>query len=116
MTITLYHGAPSRSSTVLWFLEELGQPFNLTLLDLKAGEQRKAPYLAVNPMGKVPAIEHNGVVVTETAAILTYLADAYPAAKLAPLVSDPERGTYLRWMFFHGSCFEPAAIDHAMKR
>jgi glutathione S-transferase len=116
MTITLYHAAPSRSSTVLWMLEEVGQPFELVVLDMKKGEQREPAYLAINPMGKVPAIKHGDTIITESAAILTYLADEFPAAKLAPSIGDPARGTYLRWMFFHGSAFEPAVIDHALKR
>jgi glutathione S-transferase len=116
MTITLYHAAPSRSSTVLWMLEEVGQPFELVVLDMKKGEQREPAYLAINPMGKVPAIKHGDTIITESAAILTYLADEFPAAKLAPAIGDPARGTYLRWMFFHGSAFEPAVIDHALKR
>jgi glutathione S-transferase len=120
MALTLYHAAPSRSSTVLWMLEELGQPFDLVVLDLKKGEQREAAYLAVNPMGKVPAVTHSSslgdIVITESAAICTYLADEFPAAKLAPAIGDPARGTYLRWMFFHGSAFEPAVIDNALKR
>jgi glutathione S-transferase len=114
--LTLYHAAPSRSSTVLWMLEEIGQPFKLVVLDMKKGEQREAAYLAVNPMGKVPAVKHGETVITESAAICTYLADEFPAAKLAPAIGDPARGTYLRWMFFHGSAFEPAVIDHALKR
>jgi glutathione S-transferase len=116
MALTLYHAAPSRSSTVLWMLEELGQPFELVVLDMKKGEQREPAYLAVNPMGKVPAVKHGDTVITESAAICTYLADEFPAAKLAPAIGDPARGTYLRWMFFHGSAFEPAVIDHALKR
>jgi glutathione S-transferase len=114
--LTLYHAAPSRSSTVLWMLEELGQPFELVVLDMKKSEQREPVYLAVNPMGKVPAVKHGDTIITESAAICTYLADEFPAAKLAPSIGDPARGTYLRWMFFHGSAFEPAVIDHALKR
>jgi glutathione S-transferase len=114
--ILLHHGVPSRSSTVLFMLEELGAPYELHVLDLQNDEQRKPAYLAVNPMGKVPAIEHAGAVVTEVGAICTYLADAFPAAGLSPPVGDPLRGPYLRWMFFQGNCLEPAMIDHAMKR
>ena len=114
--LTLYHAAPSRSSTVLWMLEEAGQPFELVVLDLKKGEQRQPAYLAVNPMGKVPAIKHGDTIITESAAICTYLADEFPAAKLAPAIGERARGTYLRWMFFHGSAFEPAVIDNALKR
>ena len=76
------------------------------MLNLKTGEQREPAYLAINPMGKVPAIKHGGTVVTETGAILCYLADAFPVAKLAPPVG--ERGAYYRWLFFIAGCAEPA--------
>jgi len=114
--IVLHHAAPSRSSTVLFMLEEIGAPYELKVLDLQKEEQSRPEYLAINPMGKVPAIEHEGVVVTEVGAICTYLADAFPAAGLAPPIGDPLRGPYLRWIFFQGNCLEPAMIDHAMKR
>lgn len=114
--IVLHHGAPSRSSTALFMLEEVGAPYELRVLDLQAGEQLKPEFLAINPMGKVPTIEHAGAIITEVGAICTYLADAFPAAGLAPPVGDPLRGPYLRWMFFQGNCLEPAMIDHAMKR
>ena len=114
--IVLHHGSPSRSSTVLFMHEELDAPYELRLLDLQAGDQLKPAFLAINPMGKVPTIEHNGAVITEVGAICTYLADAFPAAGLAPPVGDPLRGPYLRWMFFQGNCLEPAMIDHALKR
>ena len=114
--LVLHHAAPSRSSTVLWMLEELGEPYELHVLDLKKGEQRQPAFLAINPMGKVPALEHDGVLVTEVGAICAYLADAYPKANLAPVIGDPQRGPYLRWMFFQGNCLEPALIDKALKR
>ena len=114
--LVLYHAAPSRSSIVLWMLEEVGQPYRLEMLDLKKGENRAAGYLAVNPMGKVPALRHGDVVITEAAAICTYLADAYPQAKLAPLPGDRLRGPYLRWLFFGPSCLEPAILDKAFPR
>ncbi|HEX7326133.1 MAG TPA: glutathione S-transferase, partial [Rhodanobacteraceae bacterium] len=72
-------------------------------------------YLAFNPMGKVPAIRHEGALVTEQPAILMYLADLYPEKHLAPAIGDPLRGPYLRWMVFYGSCFEPAIMDFAAK-
>jgi glutathione S-transferase len=114
--LKLHHAAPSRSSTVLWMLEELGEPYDLHVLDLKKGEQRQAAYLAVNPMGKVPALERDGVLITEVGAICLYLADAYPEAGLAPAIGDPLRAPYLRWMFFQGNCLEPAIVDRALKR
>lgn len=114
--LLLHHAAPSRSSTALWMLEELGEPYSLHIVDLKSGEQRQSAFLAINPMGKVPALEHNGVMVTEAGAICLYLADAFPRAGLAPAIGDPLRGPYLRWMFFQGNCLEPALIDKALER
>jgi len=114
--LTLYHAPRTRSSGVRILLEELGAPHDLHVLNLKAGEQRASAYLAVNPLGKVPAIVHGGAVATETVAIYIYLADAYPAAGLAPAIGDPLRGPYLRWIAFYGSAFEPAMIDRAQKR
>ena len=78
--LTLYHAAPSRSSIVRWMLEELGEPYDVHLLSLKNGENREPAYLAINPMGKVPALRHGDAVITEAAAICTYLADEFPHA------------------------------------
>jgi glutathione S-transferase len=114
--LTLYHAAPSRSSIVHWMLEEVGEPYDVELLSLKNGDNRKADYLEVNPMGKVPALRHGDVVVTEVAAICTYLADAFPAAKLNVPVGDARRGPYLKWLFFAPSCAEPAMMDHLFPR
>jgi glutathione S-transferase len=114
--ISLYHAPNTRSSGALTLLEELRADYRLHALNMKAGEQRCAEYLAINPMGKVPAIEHNGALVTEQVAIYLYLADLYPEAGLAPPIGDPLRGPYLRWMVYYGSCFEPALVDRAMKR
>ena len=86
------------------------------MINQKAKEQLAPEYLAVNPMGKVPAILHNGALVTEQVAIFIYLADLYSEAGLAPALDNPLRGAYLRWMVFYGSCFEPAIVDRAMKR
>src|SRR5579872_3927255 len=114
--ITLYHAPNSRSSGTLALLEELGVPFELEVLDLKAGEQRQPAYLEINPMGKVPAIRHGDTVVTEQVAIFLYLADLFPEAGLAPALGDPRRGPYLRWLVFYAACFEPAVVDRALKR
>ncbi|GJD51686.1 Disulfide-bond oxidoreductase YfcG [Methylobacterium crusticola] len=111
--VTLYHAPNTRSSGVLLLLEELGAPHDLHLLDTRAGENREPAYLAVNPMGKVPAIRHGEAVVTEQGAIFLYLADLFPRAGLAPPLGDPLRGPYLRWMVYYGSCFEPAVVDKA---
>jgi len=97
--IVFYTNPMSRGRIVRWMLEELGQPYRTEVLDY--GTTMKAPaYRAINPMGKVPAIRHRGVTVTECAAICAYLADTHPGAGLAPAFDDPARGTYLRWMFF----------------
>ena len=114
--LTLYHAAPSRSSIVRWMLEELGEPYDLHVLSLMKGEQHQPTYLAVNPMGKVPALRHGEVIVTEAAAICTYLADEFPRAKLNVPVGDPRRGVYLKWLFFGPSCVEPAITEGAYPR
>ncbi|EIM03154.1 glutathione S-transferase family protein [Rhodanobacter denitrificans] len=114
--VTFFHALQSRSAGTRALLEELGADYELQLLDLKAGEQRRPQYLAINPMGKVPAIHHAGALVTEQPAVFIYLADLYPAAKLAPPLGDPLRGPYLRWLVFYGSCFEPAMVDKSMQR
>jgi glutathione S-transferase len=114
--LTLYHAAPSRSSIVRWMLEELGEPYDLHVLSLMKGEQQQPAYLAVNPMGKVPALKHGDTIVTEAAAICTYLADEFPQARLNVPVGDPRRGPYLKWLFFGPSCIEAAIMDRANPR
>lgn len=114
--VTLYHSPNTRSTGALILLEELGADYDLHVLDMKSGEQRGAAYLAVNPMGKVPALRHGDAIVTEQVAVFIYLADLYPEAGLAPAIGDPLRGPYLRWMTFYAASFEPALVDRAMKR
>ena len=111
-----YHSPQTRSSSVLVLLEELDAPYKLRDLNFKTGAQRQPDYLAVNPLGKVPAIVHNGALVTELGAIFIYLADAFPQKQLAPPIGDPLRGPYLRWLVFYGSAFEPAVMDRYMKK
>jgi glutathione S-transferase len=113
--LTLYHAPRTRSSGVQILLEELGAPYELHVLNMKLGEQHKPDYLAINPLGKVPAIKHGDAIVTEQVAIYIYLADAFPEAGLTPPIGDPLRGPYLRWLAFYGSAFEPALIDRARK-
>ena len=94
-------------------LEEVGQPYRTEILDY--GESMKAPeFLAVNPMGKVPALRHGSTVVTEGSAICAYLADAFPAAGLAPPLTDRRRGTYYRWLFFAAAPLEAAVVNQAL--
>jgi glutathione S-transferase len=114
--VVFFHAPHSRSSVARAMLEELGAPYDLVALNLKAGEQRTPDYLAINPMGKVPAIRHEDVLITEQPAILMYLAELYPEKNLAPALGDPLRGAYLRWMVFYGSCFEPAMMDFSAQR
>jgi len=115
-TLKLYHAWPSRSAIARWMLEEVGEPYEVELLDLKEGDQRKPNYLALNPMGKVPTLVDENLVVSEVSAICCYLADAYPKAQLAPPIGDDRRGSYLKWLFFGPSCLEPAMIDKALNR
>lgn len=114
--LTFFHAPQTRSGGTLALLEELGAEYELHLLNLKTGTQREPSYLAINPMGKVPAILHGDALVTEQPAVMMYLADLFPEKGLAPPNGDPRRGPYLRWLVFYGSCFEPALIDRSMNR
>jgi glutathione S-transferase len=114
--ITFFHSPNTRSTGVLILLEELGAPYELTVLNMKAGEQRASNYTAINPMGKVPAVTCDAELVTEQPAIYIYLADLFPQAGLAPAIDDSLRGPYLRWLVFYGSSFEPAVVDKSQKR
>jgi len=113
--ITLYYSPQTRATGTRVLLEELGAPYDLHVLNMKTGEQRQPAYLAINPLGKVPAIRHGDALVTEQVAIYIYLADLFPKAGLAPALDDPMRGPYLRWIAYYGSSFEPAVIDKFMK-
>eukprot|EP01136_Pigoraptor_vietnamica_P020934 Opistho-1_new@70512 len=99
--VTLFHCPQTRSSGALLLLEELQADYRLHVLNMKAGEHRQPAYLAINPMGKVPAVLHGDALVTEQVAIFIYLADLYPEAGLAPALGDPLRGPYLRWMAYY---------------
>jgi glutathione S-transferase len=110
--LVFYTNPMSRGRIVRWMLEEIGQPYRTELLDYAA---MKAPaYLAVNPMGKVPALRHGATVVTEAAAICAYLADAFPQSGLAPSPGDRLRGPYYRWLFFAAGPVEAAASNKAL--
>jgi glutathione S-transferase len=115
-TVTLFHSPQTRSSASLTLLEELGAPYELHVLNMKAAEQRQSAYLAINPLGKVPAIRHGEALVTEQVAIFLFLSDLFPRSSLAPSIGDPLRGPYLRWMVYYAACYEPALVDRAMKR
>ncbi|MBC9248899.1 glutathione S-transferase [Pseudomonas alcaligenes] len=111
--VTLFHAPNSRSTGVVILLEELHADYRTRLLSLKQGQQRQAAYLELNPMGKVPALLHGNCLVTEQVALFIYLSDLYPEAGLTPAIGDPQRGAWLRWLAFYGSCFEPALSDRA---
>ena len=111
--LIFYTHPMSRGRIVRWMLEEVGAPYRTELLEF--GPTMKAPqYLAINPMGKVPAIRHGGTVVTECGAICAYLADAFPNAGLAPPAGDPLRGPYYRWLFFGAGPVEAAVSNKAL--
>lgn len=111
--LVLYTNPASRGRIARWMLEEVGRPYRTELLDYATG--MKAPaYRAINPMGKVPALRHGDNVVTETAAICAYLADAFSEAGLAPPAGDPRRAAYYRWLFFAAGPVEAAASNKAL--
>lgn len=113
--ITLYTHPMSRGRTVRWMLEECGANYDTVVLDY--GTSMKAPaYLALNPMGKVPALQHGDTVVTECAAICTYLADLFPEKKLAPAVGSAARGAYYRWLFFAAAPLEAAFMGKSLSQ
>ena len=110
--LTLYTHPMSRGRIVRWMLEELAVPYKTEIMTF--GQSIKAPdYLAINPMGKVPAIKHGDTVVTEVSAILAYLADRFPEKGLAPAPHSAERGPYYRWLFFMAGPFEMATTAQA---
>jgi glutathione S-transferase len=111
--IVFYTNPMSRGRIARWMLEEVGKPYRTVVLDYGT-TMKAADYLAVNPMGKVPAVTHRGVAVTECAAVCAYLADAFPAAGLAPALDDPMRGPYLRWMFFAAGPVEAAVTARSL--
>lgn len=115
-TLTLYHNPKSRSASARVLLEALGVPYDVQTIDFANGQNRTPEFLALNPLGKLPTLVHDGAVITEQVAITIYLADRFPAAGLAPAVDDLLRGPYLRWLAFYAACFEPALMDHAFQR
>jgi glutathione S-transferase len=111
--LVFYTNPQSRGRIARWMLEEIGQPYRTEVVAY--GPAMKSPeYLAINPMGKVPALRHGDIVITETSAICAYLADAFPEAQLAPLISNRQRGPYYRWLFFAAGPFEAAVFNKVM--
>ncbi len=112
--LTFYTNPQSRGRIIRWMLEEVGAPYETVALDFGTS-MKDVDYLAINPMGKVPAIRHGETVVTECAAICAYLADAFPGANLAPPHGSELRGPYYRWLFFAAGPVEAAVTNKALK-
>lgn len=110
----LYWCPQTRSFTALWLLEEAGIAYERELIDIRTGAQDAAEYRAINPMGKVPSLVDDGMAVSEQGAICAWVADRFPEAGLAPDISDPMRGPYLKWLFFAGNCIEPAYMQKVL--
>ena len=111
--LTLYSANPSRGFMNQWLLAELDVPYELKRLDLDSEQHKEAAYLEINPMGKVPSLVHDGVVVTEAAAISMYLADFYSDKGLSIEPGSQLRGSYLRWCFYGPVTVEPAIVSKA---
>lgn len=114
--VLFYYNPMSRGQVVHRMLEEVNAPYEIKLIDWNTNQHKSPEYLAINPMGKIPAISHQGVVVTEVAAICMYLADAFPEFNLAPRIDDPKRGEYYRWFMFTVNCVEAAVMDKNFPR
>jgi len=113
MSLTFYTNPMSRGRMVRWMLEEIGAPYETVIMEYGPA-MKGAEYLAINPMGKIPAIVHHDVPITETAAIIAYLAEAFPDAGLAPSLHSPKRGAYHRWMYFAAGPLEMGIMNTAM--
>ncbi len=111
--LVLYSNPMSRGRIARWMLEEVGEPYRIEVLGY-GGRMKSPEFLAINPMGKVPTLVHGGTVVTETAAICAYLADAFPEAGLAPAPGSRERGPYYRWLFFGAGPVEASSTNLAL--
>jgi glutathione S-transferase len=111
----LYWSPRTRSFSALWLMEETGQAYERVLVEISKGAQKRPEYLAINPMGKVPALRDDEATLAEAAAICAYVAERYPQARLAPPPGDPLRAKYLYWLFFGPGCVEPAMVQVATK-
>jgi glutathione S-transferase len=114
--LTLYHAPRSRSFRTLWLLEEIGAPFELKVVSIRRGDGSGAADSSnPHPLGKVPALDHDGRVVFETSAIALYLTDLFPESGLGPKIGDSERGAYLSWLAYYGGVFEPSLTAKFLK-
>lgn len=107
----LYWAPQTRSFSALWVLEEAGAPYERELVDIRSGAQDRPVFRAINSMGKVPTLADDEAVIAEQGAICAWVAERLPEVGLAPSAGDPKRGAYLRWLFFAGSCIEPAYMQ-----
>jgi len=112
--LKLYHCPQTRSSRIVWLLEEIGEPYILERIDIRAEGGVPESYRAIHPLKKVPALDHDGEIVTESAAICLYLSDAFPAAKLGPKVGQRGRGAYLSWLAYYAGVIEPGLMSKAV--
>jgi glutathione S-transferase len=109
--LKLYHSAQSRSTRPRWLLEEIGAPYDLVRVDMGKQEHKTPQYLQIHPHGVVPALVDGDLVLMESGAICAYLADKFPAPRLAPAVGTPERGRYYQWMFYTMATLEPPLMQ-----
>ena len=112
--LKLYHSPQTRSSRMVWLLEEIGEPYEIEYLDIRAEGGAPESYRAIHPLKKVPALQHDGEIVTESAAICLYLSDAFPAAGLGPPAGQAGRGGYLSWLAYYAGVVEPALMVKAV--
>ncbi len=112
--LKLYHTPQTRSSRMIWLLEEIGAPYEVERVDIRGEGGAPESYRAVHPLKKVPALQHDAETVTESAAICLYLSDAYPDAGLGPRAGEPGRGDYLSWLAFYAGVIEPALMVKAV--
>jgi glutathione S-transferase len=114
--LTLYHAPRSRSFRTLWLLEEIGTPYELKIVSIRRGDGSGAADASnPHPLGKVPALDHDGRVVFETSAIALYLTDLFPQSGLGPKIGDNDRGAYLSWLAYYGGVFEPSLTAKFLK-
>ena len=112
--LKLYHSPQTRSSRVVWLLEEIGAPYEIEYMDVRAEGGLPESYRAVHPLKKVPALQHDGETIIESAAICLYLSDAFPAAGLGPKAGEAGRGAYLSWLAYYAGVVEPALMVKAV--
>ena len=111
--LTLFHAPRSRSSRFIWLLEELGTPYEIEYVNIQRGDgSGAADPVNPHPDRQVPALTHDGVLITESVAIALYLTDAFPEAGIGPVVGDPDRGAYLTWLAHYAGVMEPAITAH----